>query len=175
MTFPIGDPLDLGNDVANAVFGSAPPQFAPVPEAGGPPPGPVQRASWTAPSASGGGQITVDRSVLRSVAQGMHSDVADLDDAATRVQNAGSALGSFSGWSTGSAFGGNMSSACVGFSQVGTHTSDTLNGAAKNLTDSAATYDDTEAQNTQSIRRSAGSTISASGSSVSSMANLLGW
>ena len=101
------------------------------------------------------------RDVLRNIAGSMHSDVAELDAAITRVQNAGSSLGSFSGWSTGSAFGGNVMSACTGFGQVGANTSDTQSKAAKNLTDSASSYDDAESTNYQAINSGPAATLNA--------------
>jgi hypothetical protein len=164
----LGDIEDFGKAFVDGVTGtSAQPKFAPVPAVNGGPPGPVEPARWTAPDASGSGQITVHRDVLRKVASGIHSDVAELDAAVKKVQDAGNRLGSFSGWPTGSAFGGNVMNACDGFGQVGAHTSDTQTNAAKNLTDTASSYDEAESDSTHTIKSSPGSTIEASSSSVS--------
>jgi hypothetical protein len=163
----LGDIESFGGAFVDGVTGQSPqPQFAPAPTVNGGPPGPVEATKWSAPDASGSGQITVHRDVLRNIAGSMHSDVAELDAAVTRVQNAGSSLGSFSGWSTGSAFGGNVMSACTGFGQVGANTSDTQSKAAKNLTDSASSYDDAESTNYQAINSGPAATLNASGGSV---------
>lgn len=164
----LGDLENFGQAFVDGVTGDSPqPRYAPVPTVHGGPPAPVEVTSrWQAPDASGSGQITVHRDVLRSVAGNMHRDVADLDTAIKRVQNAGSRLGSLSGWSTGTAFGGNVMSACTGFGAVGAHTSDIQTTAAKTLTDSASSYDEAETTNTHTIKSGAGSTIDASSSSV---------
>ena len=146
----LGDLEDFGKALADGVTGESPqPRFAPVPAAGGGPPGPVEPAHAAMPEASGSGQITVHRDVLRKVASALHSDVADLDAAIQRVQHAGSALASLSGWPTGSAFGGNVQNACAGFGKVGAHTSNAQSNAAKTLSDNASHYDDTESKNTR--------------------------
>lgn len=168
----LGDLENFGEAFVDGVTGSSPqPQFAPVPSVNGDPPGPVEANTWTAPDASGSGHITVHRDVLRSIAHGIHSDVAELDSAVRRVQNAGNALSTFSGWSTGTAFGGNVANACTGFGQVGAHTTNTQTTAAKNLTDSASSYDEAETTSRQAIS-GVHSHIDASGSSVSSASGI---
>lgn len=150
----IGDAEEPGPASGGGDSPSGHPQFAPVPSVNEGPAAPAEAATWqTPPDASGSGQLTVHRDVLRSVASRMHSDVADLDAAVRRVRNAGVSLGSFSGWTTGSAFSGNVASACAGFGRVGAHASDTHHEAAKSLTDTAASYDDTESANRQAIRK----------------------
>ncbi|MCL2584975.1 MAG: type VII secretion target [Streptosporangiales bacterium] len=145
---------DIENPGQASAGQSGQPEFAPAPSVNGGPAGPAEAAAWqTPPDASGSGQLTVHRDVLRSIASRMHSDVADLDAAVQRVRNAGASLGSFTGWTTGNAFGGNVASACAGFGQIGTHASDTHHEAAKSLTDTASSYDDTEAANSQAIRK----------------------
>lgn len=169
----LGDIEDFGKAFVDGVTGdSSQPKFAPVPTVNGGPPGTVEPTRATMPDASGGGQITVHRDVLRKVASALHSDVAELDAAVQRVQNAASSLGSLSGWSTGAAFGGNVQNACTGFGQVGAHTSNTQSNAAKTLTDSASHYDDAESQNTQGINSGPGATLSASTGSVSSASGI---
>jgi hypothetical protein len=135
------------------------------------PAGRTEPAAWTStPDTGGSGQFSVSRDVLRSVAGRMRADVADLDAAVQRIRGAGSSLGSLSGWSTGNAFGGNVTNSCTGFGQLGAHTSDTQNSAAKALIDAAATYDDAESANSQAVKgihsalnSSAGSVPTASG------------
>ena len=169
----IGDLENLGSAFVDGITGqSGQPQFAPVPSVSGGPPGPVEPATWNnPPDASGSGQITVHRDVLRSVAGRLHADVAELDAAVQRVRTAGSSLGSLSGWSTGSAFGGNVQNACTGFGQVGAHTSNTQSHAAKNLTDSASGYDEAETTNRQAIS-GVNSTLGSSAGSVSSASGI---
>lgn len=163
----LGDLEDMGKAFVDGVTGqSSQPQYAPVPTANGAPPGPVEAATWTAPDASGDGQITVHRDVLRKISGSMHNDVADLDTAAKKVQDAGNRLSTFSGWSTGAAFGGNVMGACNGFGQVGAAVSDTQTTAAKHLGDSASTYDEAESSTTQKIQSGPGATLNASGGSV---------
>jgi hypothetical protein len=145
---------------------SSTPHYAPVPTVDGAPPGPVEPHRWTAPDVGGSGQVTVHRDVLRKVASNMHSAVSDLDLAVANVKNTASSLG-FSGWPTGEAFGGNVRNICTGFGQVGAHTSDTQSNAAKNLTDTASTYDEKEASITQSVNSGPMSTLNASSGSVS--------
>lgn len=156
---------DFFGALVDGITGSSPPEAAPAPRVSGGPPGPVTAATWNAPDASGDGQFTVHRDVLNSVAHGMHSDVAELDAAVKRVQAASSGLGSLSGWSTGTAFGGNATSACHGFATVGTHAANTQTTAAKGLTDTAATYEEAETANRQAIG-GVGSQLDASGGSV---------
>lgn len=168
----LGDLEDFGKAFVDGVTGASPQShFAPVPTVNGGPPGQVEPNTWTAPDASGSGHITVHRDVLRSIAHGMHSDVAELDAAVQRVQSASGALGSLSGWSTGTAFGGNVSNACTGFGQVGAHTTHTQTTAAKNLTDSASSYDEAETTSRQAIS-GVHSHIDASGGSVSSASGI---
>lgn len=169
----IGDFESLGSAFVDGITGdSGQPQYAPSPAVGSAPPGPVEPAQTPPmPDASGSGQITVHRDVLRSVATRMHADVAELDAAVQQVRAAGSSLGSFSGWSTGSAFGGNVLSACSGFGQVGASTSDTQSTAAKNLTDSASGYDEAESKSRQAVG-GVNSTLDSSASSVSSASGI---
>ncbi|MBO0804639.1 MAG: hypothetical protein J2P25_16385 [Nocardiopsaceae bacterium] len=148
----LGDLENFGSSLVDGITGHSPqqPQDAPVPAVNTDPPGPVQAAQTPAmPDVSGGGQLMVHRDTLRQVASAMNHDVAELDAAVRQVQASGSCLGSF-GWSTGSAFAGNVQNACTGFGQVGAFTSDTQTGASKNLTDNASHYDDAESANTQS-------------------------
>lgn len=150
----IGDAEEPGPAAGHGGSSSGEPRFTPAPSVSEGPAAQAEAATWPAPpDASGSGQLTVHRDVLRSVANRMHSDVAELDAAVQRVRNAGVSLGSFSGWPTGTAFGANVASACTGFAQIGVHASDTHHEAAKSLTDTASVYDDTEAANSQAIRK----------------------
>lgn len=169
----LGDFESLGSAFVDGITGgSGQPAYAPVPSVSSGPPGPVEPAVWNnPPDASGSGQITVHRDVLRSVATRMHADVAELDSAVQQVRSAGSSLGSFSGWSTGNAFGGNVQSACTGFGQVGASTSDAQSSAAKNLTDSASGYDEAESNSRQAVG-GVSSTLGSSAGSVSSASGI---
>lgn len=165
----LGDIEDFGSALVDGVTGdSSQPRFAPVPTPDGGPPGPVEPIHAAMPDASGSGQITVHRDVLRKIAGALHSHVAELDSAIQRVQNAGGRLSSLSGWSTGSAFGGNVQSACTGFGKVGAHTSNMQSNAARNLTDSALHYEDKESEITHKINSGPSAMLNASTGSISS-------
>jgi hypothetical protein len=125
----------------------------------------VQPATWTAPDASGDGQFTVHRDVLTSVSHGMRSDVAELDAAISDVQAASSGLSSLSGWSTGTAFGINATNACHGFTTTGTQATDMQTSAAKNLADTASSYEEAETANRQAVN-GVGSQLDGAGGSV---------
>lgn len=165
----LGDVEELGGAFVDGVTGKSPsqPQYAPVPAAGEPPPGPVHPVTASMPDASGGGQFTVNRGALRKVAAALHNDVAELDAAIAQVKTAGSALGSGPAFATGTAFFSNVQNACNGFGEVGANTSDTQTTAAKTLTDNASSYEDTDSQNASNVSSSIGGTASASSSSVS--------
>ena len=51
----------------------------PVPQVTGKPAAVTAAPPWTAPQPAGGGQVTVSRDVLRSVAAAMRSELATLD------------------------------------------------------------------------------------------------
>lgn len=128
---------------------------------------PVEPASWTAPDASGSGQITVHRDALNSVATRMRSDVTDLDTAAGKIKGASGGWGSLTRWATGSGFSGNGTSGCDGFSQATTQLSDLHATMASNLADSASTYDQAESSSQQAVNN-VGGTLDASSASVTS-------
>jgi hypothetical protein len=166
----IGDAESFGE----AVFGGGSQQKnAPVPTIHTGPPGPVEAATWVAPDASSSGHITVHRDVLNSVARGMHSDVAELDAALSKVKGASGGLSALARWSTGTGFSVNSANACHGFASVGAGLADTQTNAAKNLTDSASAYDEAEMTSHQAIK-GVGGQLGASGGSVSSANGILG-
>jgi hypothetical protein len=145
---------DAGEATYDAVTGSSPSSAAtsaPVPTVDGGPPKAKAVLSWTAPDASGSGQISVHRDVLRSVAKSMQSDLKDMDTAVASAQTAGGDAGSIRGWSTGSAFSGNASNACHAITQVGAHVGNAQQTASKNVADCASTYDAAESDNQQAI------------------------
>jgi hypothetical protein len=156
---------DFFGAFADGVTGSSPQEAAPVPQVSGGPPRPVAPVTWTAPDASGTGQVTVHRDVLDSVSHGMRSDVAELDAAVRAMGAASDGLSSLSGWQTGSAFGGNVVHACRGFATAGTQTGDTQSSAAKTLADSASTYDEAETASRQAVN-GVRSQLDAAGGSV---------
>src|SRR5450756_1645560 len=71
--------------LADELDGSPP---APVPSVGSRPGRIADARAWTAPDASGHGQVTVHRDVLRGAAAGMRSDLRDLDGAVRRLDGA---------------------------------------------------------------------------------------
>jgi hypothetical protein len=148
-----GDILTAGDAAIDAITGSSPSPAtsAPVPAVPGGPPSAKPVPSWTAPDASGSGQISVHRDVLRSVAKSMQSDLKDIDAVVAAAQGASGSAGSISGWSTGNAFSGNASNTCHAIAKAGTHAGNAQQAASKNLTDCASTYDAAESDNQQAI------------------------
>jgi hypothetical protein len=148
-----GDILTAGDAAIDAITGSSPSPAtsAPVPAVPGGPPSAGPVPPWTAPDASGSGQISVHRDVLRSVAKSMQSDLKDMDEVVAAAQGASGSAGSISGWSTGSAFSGNASNTCHAIAKAGTHAGNAQQAASKNLTDCASTYDAAESDNQQAI------------------------
>jgi hypothetical protein len=145
---------DAGEAAFDAVTGRSPsssPASAPVPRVSGGPPSARPVSAWTAPDASGNGQISVHRDVLRSVAKSLQSDLGDLDAAVSAVRAASGGAESIRGWATGSAFSGNASNACHAIAQAGTQTGNAQQTTSKNLIDSASTYDAAESDNQQAI------------------------
>jgi len=148
-----GDILTAGDAAIDAITGSSPSPAtsAPVPAVPGGPPSAKPVPSWTAPDASGSGQISVHRDVLRSVAKSMQSDLKDIDAVVAAAQGASGSAGSIGGWSTGNAFSGNASNACHAIAKAGTHAGNAQQAASKNLTDCASTYDAAESDNHHAI------------------------
>lgn len=107
---------------------------------------------WTAPQPPGGGHVTVNRDVLRSVAATMRSELAALEAAVNRVQAAGAGVGSLRGWPTADAFRGNATNAHDGCLDASTQAGNGHRAAAGNLAGSAATYDVAESDSTQAVR-----------------------
>jgi len=117
-------------DVVQALIGAVPglsaeldgSVYAPVPTVGSRPPAITGTRTWSPPNASGRGQVSVHRDVLRSVAVGMRSDLADLDGAVSGLngirRGEGISItantGLIAGWPTAVAFNGNASAALTG-------------------------------------------------------------
>ena len=118
---------------------------------GGPAAAPAP-AAWSAPDASGSGQVTVHRDVLRTVAAAIRSDLQELDAAVSRLQSARASASLIQGWPTATAFSGNAANASVGVMQASDQTGNAHQAASKNLTDSAATYDGAESDNQRAVR-----------------------
>jgi hypothetical protein len=124
-------------------------------------PGAVPGAhAWSAPSASGRGQVSVHRDVLRGVAVGMRSDLADLDGAVSGLNGVrrgeGVSIttntGLIAGWSTAVAFNGNASAAFAGVMKASQLTGTAHQAASTGLTTSAAAYDQSESDNQRAVR-----------------------
>lgn len=123
----------------------------PVPQIPGKPKTVTAARPWTAPQPGGGGQVTVSRDVLRSVAATMRSELAALDSAMSRVRAAGAGVSSLRGWPTADAFSGNATNAHNGCLTASVQAGDGQQAAASNLSDSAATYDGAESDSTQAV------------------------
>jgi len=155
-------------DVVQALIGS---EAGPADEFGGSSPTPVPSVgsrpgriaaarAWTAPDASGHGQVTVHRDVLRSAAAGMRSDLRDLDGAVRRLDGVrhgegisitGNA-GLVAGWPTAVAFNGNASAAFTGIAAASQQTGTAHQDTSSRLAVSAAAYDQSESDNLRAAR-----------------------
>ena len=133
---------------------------APVPSVGSRPGRIAGARAWIAPDASGHGQVTVHRDVLRGVAAGMRSDLQDLDGAVGGLDGirhgegisiTGNA-GLVTGWPTAVAFNGNASAAFTGIVRASQQTATAHQGTSSRLATSAATYDQSESDNLRAAR-----------------------
>ena len=123
----------------------------PVPQVTGKPAVVTVAPAWTAPQPPAGGQVTVRRDVLRSVAAAMRSELATLDSAVSQVRRAGAGVSSLQGWPTADAFSGNVANAHSGCLNASVQAGDGHQAAAANLSDSAATYEGAESDSTQAV------------------------
>ena len=155
-------------DVVQALIGAVPglsaeldgSVYAPVPAVGSRPPAITGPRTWSPPNASGRGQVSVHRDVLRSVAVGMRSDLADLDGAVSGLngirRGEGISItantGLIAGWPTAGAFNGNASAALTGVMQASQQTGTAHQAASSGLTTSAAAYDQSESDNQRAVR-----------------------
>lgn len=143
--------------LADEPDGSSP---APVPSVGSRPRRITAARAWTAPDASGHGQVTVHRDVLRGAAAGMRSDLRDLDGAVRRLdgvrQDAGISItgnaGLVAGWPTAVAFNGNASAAFTGVVAASQQTGTAHQDTSSKLAVSAAAYDQSESDNLRAAR-----------------------
>jgi hypothetical protein len=99
---------------------------------------------WQAPQAGRAGEVTVDRSVLRSVGSALSADLRELDQAVNRLLGSGRGAGSIAGWATADAFSANADNAFTGVMQASSQVADAHQVAARKLADSAASYDGAE-------------------------------
>jgi hypothetical protein len=100
--------------------------------------------AWRAPQAGRAGQVSVDRSVLRTVGSQMSADLRELDNAVNRLLSSGRGTGSITGWVTGEAFSGNADNAFTGVMQASSQAGDAHQAVSGRLTDSASTYESAE-------------------------------
>ncbi len=143
--------------LADELDGSSP---APVPSVGSRPGRITGARAWTAPEASGHGQVTVHRDVLRAVAAGMRSDLRDLDGAVSRLDGVrhGEGIsitanaGLVAGWPTAVAFNGNASAAFTGIVRASQQTGTAHQDTSSRLAVSAATYEQSESDNLRAAR-----------------------
>jgi len=155
-------------DVVQALIGAVPglsaeldgSVYAPVPAVGSRPGAIAGTHAWSAPNADGRGQVSVHRDVLRSVAVGMRSDLADLDGAVSGLNgirrcegiSITANTGLIAGWSTAVAFNSNASAALAGVMQASQQTGTAHQAASSGLTTSAAAYDQSESDNQRAVR-----------------------
>jgi hypothetical protein len=154
-------------DVVQALIGSVPglsavvdSSTAPVPTVDSRPGTVTGLSSWAAPNASGRGQVSVHRDLLRNVAAGMHSDLADLDGAVSGLNgirrgegvSISSNSGLLAGWTTAVAFNVNASAAFSGVMRASQQTGTAHEDASGRLTTSAAAYDQSESDNQRAVR-----------------------
>ncbi len=150
--------------LANELDGSSP---APIPSVGSRPGRIADARSWTAPDASGHGQVAVHRDALRGVAAGMRLDLQDLEGAVSRlngVRHGGGVsitanTGLIAGWPTAVGFNGNASAAFSGIVLASQQTGTTHLDTSGRLTSSAAAYDQSESDNLRAAR-SVGTSLS---------------
>jgi len=133
---------------------------APVPWVGSRPRHIPAARAWTSPDASGHGQVTVHRDVLRTVATGMRSDLRDLEGAVRRLdgirRGEGISItgnpGLVAGWPTAVAFNGNASAAFTGVMWASQQTGVAHQDTSRKLSVSAVTYDQSESDNLRAAR-----------------------
>jgi uncharacterized protein YukE len=168
-------------DVVQALIGSEGPgdgldgSSAPVPWVGSRPLRIPAGQAWTSPDASGHGQVTVHRDVLRVVATGMRSDLEDLEGAVRRLDGIRHGEGiSLTGspslvadWPTAIAFNGNASAAFTGVMQASQQTGIAHQDTSRKLAVSAVTYDQSESDNLRAAR-SVGTNLSTVATMVAS-------
>ena len=155
-------------DVVQGLIGSVPgladvldgTSAAPVPSVGSRPARIAGPRTWSAPNASGHGQVSVHRDTLRGVATGMRSDLKDLDGSVSRLAGArhgsgvaiaGSA-GLIAGWPTAVAFNGNASAAMTGVMAASQQSGTAHEDTSSKLATSAAAYDQSESDNLRAAR-----------------------
>jgi uncharacterized protein YukE len=149
----------IGSDsgLANELDGSSP---APAPSVGSRPSAIASAHRWTAPDASGHGQFSVHRDVLRGVAAGMRSDLQDLDGAVTRLDGVrhgeGVSItanaGLIAGWPTAVAFNTNASAAFTGVVLASLQTRTAHQDTSSRVAINSANYEQSESDNLRAAR-----------------------
>lgn len=129
-------------DVSHGVHTAANPTVHTRP----PGPGDVHKPQWTAEIRQAKGHLKVNHHVLHEVAAAIAADMKDLDEAVGRLRAASQRLGSLPLWSTGKQFSENLAAARDGFVTATGQASDAHGMAAKNLVDTASTYEGVEAE-----------------------------
>jgi hypothetical protein len=145
------------SDLANELDGSSP---APAPSVGSRPSEIASAHGWTAPDASGHGQFSVHRDVLRGVAAGMRSDLQDLDGAVTRLDGVrhgeGVSItanaGLITGWPTAVAFNTNASAAFTGVVLASLQTRTAHQDTSSRVAVNSANYEQSESDNLRAAR-----------------------
>jgi hypothetical protein len=137
-----------GESVTRPLTGSS--ASAAVPRVHGGPAHAPAPARWLAPDASGSGQVTVHRDVLRAVAAAMRSDLQELDKAVRRLPPAG-ATSLVQGWPIAIAFSGNAANASVLVTRASNQRGIAHLAASKNLIDTATTYDGAESDSQRAV------------------------
>jgi hypothetical protein len=115
------------------------------------PAGSREPAAWRAPQAALAGQVSVDRSVLRSVGSQLSADLRELDSAVNRLRGSGRGASSIAGWPTGNAFSGNADNAFTGVMQASNQAGDAHQDASRKLSDTALTYDGAEEDSRRAV------------------------
>ena len=108
--------------------------------------------------------------VLRNVAAPIRSDLHEPYAAVRGRRSARASAGATPGWQTAAAFGGNAASAYAGVLQASDQTENTHQATSKKLSDSAAAYDEAEADNVRAVR-SVGAQLNAMSGTVAAAVN----
>ncbi|MBO0804068.1 MAG: hypothetical protein J2P25_13465 [Nocardiopsaceae bacterium] len=95
------------------------------------------------------GQVTVQPDALVSAADMIKSQLPALNGAISEIKKHSGAFDSLMGWSTGQAFGGNMTAAVDAFSNAGTQTGEAHSIAGDQLQGSSDTYREADANSAQ--------------------------
>jgi hypothetical protein len=144
---PIHDLDELGHDAETALFGSA----AAVPQ-------PIRfarralpQSDWQIPRPGASGEVTVHRDVLARAAAQINGNTEDIIQALTLLRSAAPGGTTITGWPTADGFSSNVAAVNQGISAGGAQTVAAHQGAAANLTATAANFDNAETDITSAI------------------------